>query len=567
MAKSDYFIDTLKSFKSDKELYDYLSSGFAQNYFKAFVRKMLNEDLNINFKDLSYYDKMLNSECNFYTKLCVLNSLKDEKAKVNYILILIERNLNFRDLDSLITQVILLLKSDESKLRLIVKLSTQLYISRAFLSINSKQIKLDNVKFFTPTDLIEFLISLSDEEKLEYLKTQKFEAKVFVTLKKDVLMYEFPFLSDTQKVSTILLIDDVYIKYELLKKYRHLFSDEDFKLYMFEIYHQTRDLNLKSDIMNLFSNDIVQKISYSNTKAGKKKLVKQPSKFYDLSFLRKYSFGIELESSIDDYLIYSNLKRILSSWRLKGETSVKNGLEITSPILHYDKKDLGELEYICSFLKEIGAEQTNECGGHIHIGFEFFKNIEELKNLYMLYCNNEVLFSFLTNRENSLIRPNIIVYARNMSGKLENAIASGVFDKKMDMFEFAKIIKTIQGDRLVNLNLFNAYSIKKNTIEFRASNGENNYQELLLNIILYLKLVDLSIEFARFRKGSPAYDEFKFLISQNSLEIDRAKSFLYLFFGDNQELIDLFLNRYETNSEINKNNSSLIRTRNRVEFK
>ncbi len=567
MAKSDSFISSLKTFNTDEDLYNYLISGFSQNYFKAFVRKMLSEDLHINFVDLAYYDKILNSESNFYAKLCILNSIKDEDEKTKYISILIAKNPSFRDLDSLITMVISLLKKDENKLKLIAKLSSPVYISKSFLSLNSKQIKLKNISFFTPNDLIEFLITLSDDEKLAYLKTKKFEPKVFCSLSKNILTYEFSFLNDAQKVSVILLLDDIYIKYELLKKYRHLFTDEDFKMYMFEIYHQTKDLNLKSNIMTLFSNDVVQKISYSNTIIGKKKLVKPSSEFYDLNFLRKYSFGVELESSVDDYLVYSNLKRILSSWRLKGETSVKNGFEITSPILHYDQKDLGELEYICSFLREIDAVQTSECGGHIHIGFDFFKNVEELKKLYMLYCNNEALFSFLTNRENSLIRPNVIVYARNMSGKLENAISSGIFDKKMNMFEFVQTIKTIQGDRLVNLNLFNAYSLKKNTIEFRASNGENTYHELLLNIILYLKLVDLSIDLARFKKGSPAYDEFKFLISQNSLEKERAKEFLKLFFGNNQQLTDLFFSRYETNSNLNKSNPYLVRTRSKVEFK
>lgn len=565
MAKSDDFISSLNGFLTDDELYMYLLSNYAQSYFKTFIRKLLNEKLNINFIDSSYYDKILNSECNFCTKLCVLNSIKNENLKVKYILSLIERNPGIRDLDSLIIQIIFLLKNDENKLKLIAKLSTPSYVSMAFLSINNKQIKLKNINFFTPNDLIKFLITLSDEEKLMYLKTKKFEAKVFATLKKDALLREIDFLSDTQKVSVILLVEDNFTRFELLKKYRYLFSDEDFRNYMFEIYHKAKDL--KSEIMNLFSNDIVQRINYSNTILGKRKLLSPPSIFYDLKFLRKYSFGVELESAVDDYLIYSNLKRMLSSWHLKGETSVKNGLEITSPILHYTKGDLGQLEYVCSFLHEIGAIQTNECGGHVHIGFDFFKSIEELQNLYMLYCSNENLFSFLANRENSIIRPNIIVYASSISEKLEKAILSGTFNRSMDMFEFVKTIKDIQGDRLVNLNLFNAYSIKKNTIEFRASNGEDNYRELLLNIILYLKLVDLSIELARFRKGSPAYDELQFLISQNSLEIDRVKEFLHLFFGNNQELIDLFLNRYETNSEINKYNSSLIRTRNKVEFK
>lgn len=565
MAERDNFIRSLNGFLSDDELYMYLLSSYAQSYFKTFIRKLLNEKLNINFIDSSYYDKILNSECNFCTKLCVLNSIKNENLKVKYILCLIERNPGIRDLDSLIIQIIFLLKNDENKLKLIAKLSTPSYVSMAFLSINNKQIKLKNINFFTPNDLIKFLITLSDEEKLMYLKTKKFEAKVFATLKKDALLREIDFLSDTQKVSVILLVEDNFTRFELLKKYRYLFSDEDFRNYMFEIYHKTRDL--KSEIMNLFSNDIVQRINYSNTILGKRELLSPPSIFYDLKFLRKYSFGVELESAVDDYLVYSNLKRMLSSWHLKGETSVKNGLEITSPILHYAKGDLGQLEYVCSFLHEIGAMQTNECGGHVHIGFDFFKSIEELQNLYMLYCSNENLFSFLANRENSIIRPNIIVYASSISEKLEKAILSGTFNRSMDMFEFVKTIKDIQGDRLVNLNLFNAYSIKKNTIEFRASNGEDNYRELLLNIILYLKLVDLSIDLARFKKGSPAYDEFKFLISQNSLEKERAKEFLKLFFGNNQQLIDLFFSRYETNSNLNKSNPYLVRTRSKVEFK
>lgn len=77
--------------------------------------------------------------------------------------------------------------------------------------------------------------------------------------------------------------------------------------------------------------------------------------------------------------MYLNLKNMLSDWTLKEETTVNNGVEINSSIMHYKKKSLSELVYICDFLNNYGFEVNDECSNHVHIGFDVFKSVNEIK--------------------------------------------------------------------------------------------------------------------------------------------------------------------------------------------
>lgn len=112
---------------------------------------------------------------------------------------------------------------------------------------------------------------------------------------------------------------------------------------MSKIYMDTLDRKLKEDIIQLINNVSFERIIYSNIK-NKKQVLKGIDPFmYDIKLSRNYSIGLELETSHKDYLMYLNLKNMLSDWTLKEETTVNNGVEINSSIMHYKKKSLSEL--------------------------------------------------------------------------------------------------------------------------------------------------------------------------------------------------------------------------------
>ena len=49
----------------------------------------------------------------------------------------------------------------------------------------------------------------------------------------------------------------------------------------------------------------------------------------------------------------------------------------------------------------------------------------------------------------------------------------------------------------VAINFSNVFKIRKNTVEFRMSNGQTKYEEILLNMVLYLKLVDTAVKYKK----------------------------------------------------------------------
>lgn len=310
--------------------------------------------------------------------------------------------------------------------------------------------------------------------------------------------------------------------------------------------------------------DNIDFIKYSNNLENKKYLLEQINVLkYNINLLYNYTFGIEFEFELcnQDKLKYLNYPNILNNWVVKDEQCNEEVLEIASPILNYDIKSLKEIKLICDIItnKMLGYT-SDECGGHIHIGFDAFEKVLELKNLYTIFCNNENIFYLISNKSNSEMRRNVKYYALPMSVKLENYINNGYFDNENDLFNFVQKMKTIQVDRFNSINILNAFSITKNTVEFRCPNGELDYNEILLNIILYLKLIDAS------KKGI-SKDEINFFVSEKVNEESKKDVLLNLLFEDNSQMIELFNKRYETNYEANQKINRLIRYKSKVLFK
>lgn len=323
----------------------------------------------------------------------------------------------------------------------------------------------------------------------------------------------------------------------------------------------TLDRKLKEDIIQLINNVSFERIIYSNIK-NKKQVLKGIDPFmYDIKLSRNYSIGLELETSHKDYLMYLNLKNMLSDWTLKEETTVNNGVEINSSIMHYKKKSLSELVYICDFLNNYGFEVNDECSNHVHIGFDVFKSVNEIKTLLELFANNENIFYNLANKNGNGLRKFGMNYSRPISAYLENAIYLHKFSKTNDLYDFIKEVQLFQEDRFTSVNFLNAFSAKKNTIEFRMSNGQIKYEKILLNILLYLKLIDISINYKKI--DSQLYN---YICNINVAEEERKILLINLLFKDNSLLMEKFNERYDANSEINKSLKRLPSYKRQVKF-
>ena len=87
--------------------------------------------------------------------------------------------------------------------------------------------------------------------------------------------------------------------------------------------------------------------------------------------------------------IYKGLKNVPSlfeNFDVTMDNSVKNGLEVVSPILHYNKEDLTTLEALCNVLQSVGFTTDDTCGGHIHIGANYLKTKRRLCYIFIFIC-------------------------------------------------------------------------------------------------------------------------------------------------------------------------------------
>ena len=331
---------------------------------------------------------------------------------------------------------------------------------------------------------------------------------------------------------------------------------------MSKIYTDTVDPVLREKIQTFLNNDAFNRVIYSNTLFSKQKELNELNPLiYNLNLAKNYSIGLELETYHENYQMFLNLERFLVNWIFKEETTVTNGVEINSNILYYNKKSLRELLYLCNFLNEYDFKINDECSNHIHIGFDAFNSVKEVKTLLELFANNENIFYMMANEKETPLRKYYASYARPISVYLENAIYLHKLSDTKDLFDFMYELNCCQEDRLVAINFSNVFSFRKNTVEFRMSNGQTKYEEILLNIVLYLKLVDTAIKYKRIDSKL-----FNYIIDINVPEEERKSLLLRLLFKDNQTLIDKFNERYETNNEINSKLQRTIHYNRQVRF-
>ena len=74
------------------------------------------------------------------------------------------------------------------------------------------------------------------------------------------------------------------------------------------------------------------------------------------------TFGVELEAEGEYAKYIEVVKNILDGWEVKGESTLENGVEITSPPLHDKERDINELSTVCMIMNKFGLYSNDDCG-------------------------------------------------------------------------------------------------------------------------------------------------------------------------------------------------------------
>ena len=523
-------LNIISNLKNDKSIFNILTSI---NIFKNIDKN----DGKIEFENPIFYEKLYDF-VNDNEKEKFLTYIKNDEfviEKYNHL----KRKLNEKNKCKIISS----LESDSNKLLLINDVKSEEFIYK-ILSTFKDFTNIENYLICAPLDYQIFLIRHMSKDNINKFLEKNILVKpiLIVTNDKDIFTKYFNELSNEDKIFILKnnIYSDIVLKY--YKIIKNNISEKDSLEILVNIY-KLSDEKTKKEIFNLLPSSLIKEIFISNKKVN---LCDNKPVMYE-NIDKSISFGLELEASFDEGELIKKVRKINKTWSIKGDSSIENGVEIVSPILHYTQNDLANLKYICDFMENNDFKVTNECGGHIHIGFNYFSNVKELEMLYMIYTNTQDIFFDICNKKGSIHRPKLEYYAKPISNRLYLAISLHKFNEDEKLNDFVKEIKDIQDNRFFDINLKNAQSKLKNTIEFRFPNGEINYDEVLLNVTLIIKLCMAAKKYAYINEYDEKYLPVKLL--QSDINKDARKNILLkMLFEKDKNLINLYNERYESNN-------------------
>ena len=523
-------LNIISNLKKDESIFNILTNI---NIFKHTYKT----DDKIKFNNPMYYEKLY-ILINENDKVNYLTHIKNDDfviEKYNHL----KRKLNEKNKYKIISS----LDYDSNKLLLINDIKSEEFIYK-ILSTFKDFTNIENYITCAPLDYQIFLIRHMSKDNINKFleKDILVTPTLIVTNDKEIFSKYFNELTTEDKI--FILKNNIYS--DIVLKYYKLIKDnirEKDSLEILVNIYKLSDEKTKKEIFNLLPTSLIKEIFISNKKVN---LCENNLVMYE-NIDKNISFGLELESSFEEGELIKKVRKINKTWSIKGDSSIENGVEIVSPILHYTQNDLANLKYICDFMESNDFKVTNECGGHIHIGFNYFSNAKELEMLYMIYTNTQDVFFDICNRKGSIHRSKLEYYAKPISNRLYLAISLNKFNEDENLNDFVKEIKDIQDNRYFDINMKNAQSKLKNTIEFRFPNGEINYDEVLLNVTLIIKLCMAAKKYAYINEYDEKYLPVKLL--QSDINKDARKNILLkMLFEKDKNLINLYNERYESNN-------------------
>lgn len=315
--------------------------------------------------------------------------------------------------------------------------------------------------------------------------------------------------------------------------YNYCMSENNLNLTL-DVIKKSYDEELQKRLLLGIDDPIIKDIIASNDK--KEEIlsnVELPDIIYDVN--ENITIGLELETfNKKDYSKLANIITLLDNWEIKKDASVDDGIEIASPILRFNEKSLKELKFVCDFLNRNNFKIDDRCGGHIHLGFDYFKDHEDFDCFMKLYVSVEDVLYKISSRDET--REDAFIFAKKMKEKVKVKINNINPSKFNDLYLYTNIIKEDIYDHYDGLNLENTFSEEKNTIEFRFPNGELDFNEIINNIRLFTRLFEVS------KKENIDYVD---VINESDNKLDNLLDLLF----DTDEQKDVYKQRYSNNSK------------------
>lgn len=550
-CKGKDIINILISIKNDEDkitilLNENIYPRVFNNHFLVF------DNVKINFKKEESYVTLLN-KLPSKAKIIVLKGIENED--------LIVKLLKQIDIEKEMDLMLILrkFKSADNKLLFLDKLTSPQYRSEIIVSSNDDKFIRKHFDILTDNYKLTYLKRLTDEEKIYFIEKSHYKLELIASLNNLDLLFRYfvglKFFED-QKI-VIENVKNEEVKYELFK-IMHLSYDKYMEM-IFYLIKTINDKKIKLELVNLLNDPGIKKAIASN-ETNIKNYLDNIEIEINPQVDSNITIGVELECSHKFYTSYIALGTLFKKWHFKEEGSVANGVEITSPILNYTEEDMKKLKLVCEFLNENGFKTTKDCGGHIHFGFDYIESITHLQLLYYIYINCEDILSYMFNKEGTILREGAIINAPFIKEKILNLYGKYIQTYANDLKSFVMLLGNVQKDRYASLNIKNAFSLNKNTLELRIPNGTLEFNELNLNIILFTRIMQKSKFFSHNTDDKKLLKELLFLSKDIPIE-DKKNYLLDILFDEDYELKNIFYDRFETNYHLTKE-KELFKTRN-----
>lgn len=146
---------------------------------------------------------------------------------------------------------------------------------------------------------------------------------------------------------------------------------------------------------------------------------KDQMRYHSFGLPANMTIGVEIETEGEMNKIFICHKRNIYGWKCKEERGLWNALEVISPILQDKPEEVSSIYKVTETLKESGFMCSIQCGGHIHIGVDYLKSVEAIKELLEIFGNAEKILYLISNQPGEVSRCGILAYARPISSEIE----------------------------------------------------------------------------------------------------------------------------------------------------
>lgn len=269
-----------------------------------------------------------------------------------------------------------------------------------------------------------------------------------------------------------------------------------------------------------------------------------------LGLIDQVTFGLEIEAEeACRHLINDMIEEKLSSWKVKGDSSLDEGVEINSPILDDQPNYWNQVKEACQIIAQ-NSLIGEKSGGHIHIGAHILgEKVKPWLNfikLWSVYENVIYRFSYGEFLEG---RPAIKRYAISCAQLFWSGYQKCSEFSSNDLQSLLRVIS--QGRyQAVNFTHVESDNCKQenNTIEFRCPNGTldpiiwQNNVNVFAHMLLYAKNTRYDDDMIEKRRLINSDDAFG-LDLYNEVYLQQALELSDMLFTNNLDKV-YFLKQY-----------------------